>query len=168
MSAASTPSSMTWGERCSKGISASALALEGAVTDVPAVVRSRPMHGVGERVGRAPRGGDARAQADGAQYAPPVGEHPAGVEPGAGVEDLAGQLRGALEPLDGVPLSYALGVARGRHHDAERRTRIPPRALAVEALLERGLAQRGEIGLEAHHDRLRLGIPQPAVELEHV
>jgi len=42
------------------------------------------------------------------------------------------------------------------------------RALAVEALPERRLAQAREIGPEPHQDRLRLRVPEPAVELEYV
>src|ERR1700739_242983 len=171
MSGASTSSSMTWAERCSKAISgsrAAALALHGAVTDVATVVDPGPTHAAGERVGFTLRCGDARTQADRAQHTPPVGEHAAALEPRAGVKDLAGEPRGPLEAVDDVALAHALGIARGCHHDAERRARVPPGAHPVEALIERCLAERGEIGFEAHHDGLRLGISQPAVELEHV
>src|SRR5215469_17734505 len=107
MSCASTSSSMTWGEGCSKAINgsrAAALAMHGAVTDVAAVVDPGPAHAAGERVGLTLRCGDARPQADRAQHTSPAGEHPAGLAPRAGVEDLAGELRGPFEPLDDVAL----------------------------------------------------------------
>src|SRR5215472_1622952 len=155
MSRASTSSSMTWGEGCSKVISgsrAAALALHGTVTDVVPVLHARPMNRAGERIGLILRCSDARTQANRAQHTSSAGEHAAGVAPRAGVKDLAGELRGAFEPLDDVATAHALGIARGRHHHAERGARVPLGTRPVEAPVERSLAQRGEVGLEAHHD----------------
>src|SRR5215470_8511240 len=156
MSAAPTSSSMTWGAGCSKPISrspAAALALRRTVTDVAAVVDPGPMHAAGERVGLTLRGGDARTQADRAQHPSTVGEYPAGLAPGTGMEDLPGELCRPFESLDDVALAHALRIARRRHDDAECRAPVPLGARPVEAPGERRLAQRGEIGVEAHQDR---------------
>src|SRR5215472_18527465 len=102
MSRASTSSSRTWGEGCSRAISgsrAAALALHGTVTDVVPVLHARPVNRAGERIGLVLRCGDARTQAYRAQHASSAGEHAAGLAPGAGMKDLAGELCGAFEPL---------------------------------------------------------------------
>src|SRR5215472_2863000 len=171
MSRASTSSSRTWAEGCSRAISgsrAAAVALHGTVTDVVPVLHARPVNRASERIGLLLRRGDARTEADRAQHASSVGEYPAGLAPCGGVKDLAGELCGPFEPLDGITFASALGIARGRHHDAECRARVPLGTRAVEAAIERRLAERREIGLEPHHDGLRLGISQAAIELEHV
>ena len=84
---------------------------------------------VGERVGLALRRGDVDAEAHRAQHAAAAGYHPAGIEAGAGVEDLAGELRGALEPFDDVSLAHARRIASRRHDDAEGCARVARFAL---------------------------------------
>ena len=62
---------------------------------------------------------------------------------------------------------YLLACARGDDH-AERGPRIPFGTAVGEATVERVLDEVDEVGLQAQHDRLRLGIAEARVELDHL
>src|SRR2546430_234502 len=94
------------------------------MADVARVLPAGPANRVRERIGRALRLPDARAEPDRAQHATAVGQHLAGLHPGAGVKDLARQAGGSLQTLDGVALVHLVRVAGRGQNYAERRARI--------------------------------------------
>ncbi|OPZ01834.1 MAG: hypothetical protein BWZ09_02637 [Alphaproteobacteria bacterium ADurb.BinA305] len=76
-------------------------------------------------------------------------------------------LLGGGQPGDDVALARALRVACSGEHDAEREAAVPLGLGLVELAGDGGFDQIGEIGLQTHHDRLRLGIAHATVELDH-
>src|SRR5260370_21680540 len=98
---------------------------------------------------------EARTEPTRAQHATAVGQHFSGLEPGAGVKDLARQALGALQTLDELALLHLVRVAGGGQNYAEGRAPVPLRADGVERAAECRLAQQREIGLQAHENRLR-------------
>ena len=69
--------------------------------------------------------------------------------------------------VDLVALARRVGIAVGRHHDAERGAAIPLGLDLAERAVDGMVDEREEVALEAHEDRLRLGITEAAVELHH-
>src|ERR1700736_3722382 len=125
MSAGSTDSSSTWGAEKSNSLTAVALPRHRTMTDVTTILDARPANGIRQLVGGALCRAHARAESHRAQHAPPIGEYPACLELGAGVEDLAGQTRGALQTLDDIALARGVGITGGGHDHTERCARIP-------------------------------------------
>ena len=83
------------------------------------------------------------------------------------MEDVDVVLLAGRQPGDDVTLARAFGIAgRGQHH-AEREAAVPLGLGLVELAGDRGLDQVGEVGLQTHHDRLRLGVAHAAVEFDH-
>src|SRR6202790_5012346 len=80
-------------------------------------------------------------------------------------------VRGALRLSQGLAQRGDAENAPTRSHDAltVRRGRgaaIPVGVDSIERAFDRVFQEVDQIGLEPHHDRLRLGVSQPAVELE--
>src|SRR6266404_1823752 len=115
-------------------------ARNGAIADVAAVLRQVPVDRVHELVGLRLRGGDGIAQSDRAEYPPAGGDDLRALPAGAGVKYFSGQTGGAIETADRITLMVAVGVAARRHHDAERRARIPAGTGRVQRAGERRLA----------------------------
>src|ERR1700681_3400779 len=88
------------------------LALHRAIADVAPVLHTGPVDRVRQRIGFTLRLADARTEPNRTQHATAVGQHFSGLEPGAGVEDLARQAGGAPPARPGVAL--LLPVRGGR------------------------------------------------------
>src|ERR1700733_11174215 len=119
---------------------AAAFALDGAIADVMAVLHRIPADRVRELVRLSLRGGDGVAQANRAEYAAAGGHDLRAFGAGAGVKYFSGQPCGGIETADRITLTVAVGIAAGRHHDAERRARVPAGRGSIESAGERGLA----------------------------
>src|SRR5882724_7716883 len=144
----------------------SALVRNGAVADVAAILHQVPVNRVHELVRLSLRGGDGAAQADRAEYPPAGGDDLRAFAAGAGVEHFSGQPCGGIETADRISLTVGVGVAAGRHYDAERRARVPTSGGGVQRTGERRLAQVDQIALQAHQNGLSLRIAESAIELE--
>jgi predicted metal-binding membrane protein len=115
-------------------------ACNGAIADVAAVLHQVPVNRVHEVVRLSLRGGDGIAQTDRAEYAPAGGDDLRAFPAGAGVKDFSGQPCRGIETADRITLTVTVGVAAGRHHDAERRARVPAGTGSVQRAGERRLA----------------------------
>src|SRR6185436_8498868 len=110
-----------------------ALALDRAIADVAAVLHAVPVDGIRQQVRVALRVAHGVAKCDGAEHPPAVRDHATFlIQSCAGVEDLAGQFRGFLEPVDDVAFAHGVRVSAGGHHDAQRRARVPLRLHLIE------------------------------------
>ncbi len=69
--------------------------------------------------------------------------------------------------MDLVESAGGARVAVRRQHHRDRRARVPDRLLRGEAPLRSGEEERQRVAAQPEQDRLRLGIAQPAVELQH-
>ena len=74
----------------------------------------------------------------------------------------------SFEAVDDIAPVELVGIAAGGHDHAERGARIPARLEAVQAAIDRRLAQLDEIALQAHEDGLRFGIAQSAIEFQYI
>jgi hypothetical protein len=72
-----------------------------------------------------------------------------------------------VEPVDRAAGLRRVGIARRCEHYAERGATVPFRFDAIERAVDAVLEQLDEIRAQTHQDRLRFGIAEPAVELEH-
>ena len=76
---------------------------------------------------------------------------------------------GHVPAVDDVAQARRAGIVLRRHHHAQRRARIPLRADArAGAASMRRLDQVEQVGLQAHHHRLRFRIAEAHVELDHL
>ena len=121
-------------------------------------------------VGLGPCVRDVLAHGGDGQHPAARGDQRAVALRGAGVDHvdvhLVGQRLGAD---DHVALARALRVARTGHHDGHGRTRLPARRVdLVQVAVGRRLEQRRERGVQQGHQRLRLGVPEARVELDHL
>ena len=107
------------------------------------------------------------AQAHGAQYPSAAGHHAAGQTLRAGVEHFARQACGAIQPIDAIAAAYRVGIAGRSEHHAQRGALIPPRLDTIESAVERCLAQRGQIAVEARQDRLCFGVAEATIEFQN-
>ncbi len=69
--------------------------------------------------------------------------------------------------MDHVAPARRVRIAAGGQHDAHGRARVPVDDRRRQARIERGIAERRDVGAHARKDGLRLRVAQPAVELEH-
>ncbi len=67
-----------------------------------------------------------------------------------------------------ITLTVTVGVAARRHHDAERRARVPAGVGGDQSAGERRLAEVDQIALQPHQDRLGFRIAESTIELEHI
>src|SRR6185369_7037305 len=137
-------------------------ALDCAPRDVAAAVRSVPVNAID---GGVCRGRCIRNALAGRAHA----EHTAsGRDPmtrrialGAGVKDLCtGRSRGIVDAVDAVAFADVTGIARCRHHDADRRSVLPLQAMARERAVDRRIDEVEQARIEAHHQRLALGVAE--------
>src|ERR1700685_4647787 len=105
-----------------------ALALNGAIADIEAVLHQVPVNRMHQCIGLVLRGADAVAQSYRAQHATARRDDLAVLGTGAGVEYLSRQPGGILEPADRIACSERIGIASCSHHDTERPARRPPNA----------------------------------------
>ena len=117
-----------------------AFALDGAIADVVAVLHLVPVDRVYELVRLSLRGSDGVAQPNRAEYPPAGSDDLRAVRAGAGVKYFSGQPCGGIETADRITLTVTVGVTAGRHHNAERRARVPAGGGSIERTGERGLA----------------------------
>ena len=75
---------------------------------------------------------------------------------------------GARQSGDRIALARILGIPGRGHHDTECHATVPFGLRAIERAGDAVLEQRQQVGLEAHQDRLRLGVAHAAVELERL
>src|SRR5262245_55495203 len=137
----------------------SALAGDGLVADVLAVLHAFEAD-AGERgIGRALRLPDRLAERGDAQYPAAARDRLPIRERGAGMKDLAVFAR-LVEARDRIALARVLGIARGRDHHAERCATVPFGFDAVERAFERAIDELDQVRLEPHHDRLRLRVAE--------
>ena len=108
----------------------------------------------------APRAGDG-------EDPPTVRDDPVTVQRGACVEDERTGRLGLLDAVDRRALVAALGIVARRDHDCHGRV-VGGRELDASGVAGRGSGERAdEIALDAGQERLRLGVAEAAVELEH-
>ena len=87
---------------------------------------------------------------------------------GAGVEDHASLSGGIVEAADRDRVGAGLGIAGRGHDHRHRRLRRPVDAHIVERPGSAGDHDLVEVAAQQPDHRLRLGIPETAVELEHL
>ena len=102
---------------------------------------------------------------------PPAGHHDAiAVERGSRMEDDHVRMRFRRDPIEALDHRAFLRrfwiAARGQD-DRQRDAPVPFGLDTIERSRDAVLDQVREVAFQARHDRLRLGIAQPAVELEH-
>ena len=87
---------------------------------------------------------------------------------GAGVEDADPTGLGLVDPADHVTVAGLGRVLLGRHHHRDRSAGLPRQRLDVGQLAGRRRVQEpAERSLEQRQQRLRLGVAEAAVELDH-
>ena len=69
---------------------------------------------------------------------------------------------------DGVALAGRFGVTVRCHHHTQRGAAVPLQLDLVKFAVNGGCQDFGQVTLQAHHDRLRLGVTHAAVELQRL
>src|SRR5690606_24543352 len=119
------------------------LAGNSAVADVLAVETAAPADLLCQAVSRLLCLGNAGADGGGAEHTAAGGDHLAcGIQRGAGVEDLAVELRRLVQAVDHVALGVVARIAAGGQYHAHGRARIPGRLDLAQRLRQRGLDQQ--------------------------
>ena len=80
---------------------------------------------------------------------------------------FAGRVTEVRQPDDLRAFVVSRRITAGRHHNAERRARIPAGNLPAEFAVQCRQAECHEIGLQPCHDRLCLRIAHAAIEFDH-
>src|ERR1700730_79040 len=139
--------------------------VEPKVADIAAILHTVEVYATHRGVHGALRLSQGFAQRGDAENASTRSHDALTVLGGGGVENLAVVASG-FEPRNRGALAWRIRIPRRRQHYAQPGAAIPAGADSIERALARVLQEVDQIGLEPHHDRLRLGVPQPAVELE--
>ena len=118
-------------------------------------------------VGSAPRTRNGVSETGDAEDPPAVRHDPAVVNGGSGMEDECARRLCRIEPVDRRAGVTALGIVGGRDHDGHRRARRSFQRDAGEIACRRSGERPEQVTVDERKDRLRLGISEAAVVLEH-
>src|SRR5207237_2910588 len=139
--------------------------VERAMADIAAILHTVEVYATHRGVRRALRLSQGLAKRGDAKNASTRSHDALAVPRGRGVENLA-VVGSDLEPRNRRALAWRIGISCRRQHNAQRGAAIPIGVDSIERAFDRVFQEVDQIGLEPHHDRLRLRVSQPAVELE--
>src|SRR4029079_13119928 len=148
------------------GPSAADMALRGPEGDVVPVAHAAEGNQARRLVGARPRGPNVFAGRGHGEDAPAVGDELATVPRRPCVEDERAGRLGVLDAGDRRPAVAPLRVGAAGKHDRDGGF-VAERDVAGQLPGRRAEEQRQEVAVYPRQDRLRLGIAEPAVELEH-
>src|SRR5438105_2795253 len=123
-----------------------------------------PLHG---RIGRLPGLGHGIPRRGDGQDAPAVRDEAPAAHRGAGMEDERAVPLGVVDSLDRRPRVALRGIARSGEDDGDGGLVRSVQRPSAEVALSRGGEHAEQVVLEQRDDRLRLGIAEAAVELQH-
>src|SRR6202163_2661234 len=139
--------------------------VERAVADIAAILHTVEVYATHRGVRGALRLSQGLAQRGDAENASTRSDDALAVPRGRGVENLA-VVASDLESRNRGALAWRIRIPRRRQHYAQCGAAIPVGVDSIEGAFDRVFQEVDQIGLEPHHNRLRLGVSQPAVELE--